>query len=81
MSGDEIKRLYNGYWVYVVNAELTDMREMLSGVPVIVGSMAYDGAEDGIYEKFNGDEYAPRVDRSMLRRGSFISSLRFVNEA
>ena len=78
MSADEIKRTYNGSWVYVVNAELSDTRKLLRGTPVVVGSTAYAGASDGIYEKYNGDEYMPRVGRSMLRRGGFISSLRFV---
>ena len=80
MSAEEIKGRYSGRWVYVVNAKLTDTGKLLSGIPVITGSKTYDGAEDGIYEKYNGDEYVERVCVNMLPNRGFISSLRFVNE-
>ena len=81
MSADEIKRAYRGHWVYVVKASQADTGRLLSGIPVVIGSMAYDGAEDGIYEKYNGEEYEERVGMSLLPNKGFISSLRFANEA
>ena len=54
---------------------------LLRGTPVIIGTMAFDGAEDGIYDKFDRDEYEPCAGISMLNRRGFISSLRLVGEA
>jgi hypothetical protein len=80
MPADEIKKLYRGYWVYIVNAQMTDNKSLVSGTPVIIGEMAYDGADDGIYEKYNSDEYVERVGLSLLPNRGFISSLVFANE-
>ena len=75
LPADEIRRLYNGYWVFLVNAEFSDINGLISGIPVIIGAGAYDGVEDGIYKKYMTNEYEPRADLSLLPRG-FISSLR-----
>jgi hypothetical protein len=75
---DEIRRLYEGYWVYLVKATFGEFGELLSGVPVVIGSMAADGAEDGIYEMFKAEEYDVRADLNLLPNKGFISSLRIV---
>ena len=72
----EIKQLYKGYWVFLVRAELDEFNGIISGIPVVVGTSQYDGAEDGIYEKYNADEFATQVDMSLLPNKGFISSLR-----
>ena len=33
---DEIRRLYKGYWVYLVNVEFSEHRALLSGRPVVI---------------------------------------------
>jgi hypothetical protein len=60
---EEIRRLYRGYWVYIVNAELDETNAILSGIPVVIGARPYDGAEENkdIYTKYRADEYAPRI--------------------
>ena len=78
MPLDEIKRLYEGYWVYLVKAKIGDNGELLSGIPVVIGVMAADGAEDGIYEKYRSEEYNVRTDLNLLPNKGFISSLRIV---
>ena len=75
---DEIRRLYMGYWVYLVKAKLGEHGELLSGIPVVIGTMAADGAEDGIYEKYRSEEYNVRTDLNLLPNKGFISSLRVV---
>ena len=73
----EIKQAYRGYWVFLVKAELDEFNGIISGIPVVIGSSQYDGAEDGIYEKYNrSEEYAPRIDMSLLPNRGFISALR-----
>ena len=44
----EVERLYKGYWVFIVNVERsepteTSRGELLGGIPVIIGSVPYDG--------------------------------------
>jgi len=78
LSIEEIERLYAGYWVYIVKAKFGEFNELLSGIPVVIGSTPADGVEDGIYEKFRSDEYNIRADLNLLPNRGFISSLRFV---
>ncbi|MCL1819041.1 MAG: hypothetical protein FWG36_00130 [Oscillospiraceae bacterium] len=77
----EIERLYDGYWVYVVKARAEDTGRLLEGIPVIIGSVPYDGAEDGIYEQYKTDEYNSRVGISFRHDEGFISSLRLAGTA
>ena len=78
---DEIQRLYNGYWVYLVNVEFSEFRALLSGQPVVRGIRAFDGAKDGIYEKYNSSEYAPRADLNLLVDKRLASILQFAGDA
>jgi len=78
LSIDEIRRLYQGHWVYIVKAEIDELGDILSGVPVVIGQMAADGAEDGIYKKYRSDEYNVRADLNLLPNRGFISSFRVV---
>jgi hypothetical protein len=77
----EIRRLYKGYWVYIVKAELDEFNGIISGIPVVIGVRSSDGAEDGIYKKYRADEYENRVGLSLLPNRGFISSLRFSETA
>ena len=80
MSEDEIRELYKGYWVYIVKAKYSKeiAGELITGIPVVIGKVPYDGVDDGIYEKYRGDEYNKRLGMSLLPNTGFISSLRFV---
>ena len=80
LQADEIRRLYKGYWVYVVKAKIGEYGELLSGIPVVVGAMSADGAEDGIYEKYRSEEYVERFQLNLLPHKGFISSLRIIGE-
>jgi hypothetical protein len=76
MTDDEIRRLYKGYWVYIVKAVFDENNVFISGIPVIIGTKAHDGAEDGIYEKYKSHEYDERTNLCLLPNRGFISSLR-----
>ena len=71
---DEIRQMYKGYWVYLVNVEFTTYDGLISGVPVIIGQTPHDGVEDGIYEKYKTKEYEKRADLNLLPKRGFISS-------
>ena len=75
MTVGEIERLYNGYWVYIVNAEFCAGRHnLLRGIPVVIGTMAYAGSEDGIYKKYRNPQYGEHKEYILLDDG-FISAL------
>jgi len=78
---NEIRRLYKGYWVYIVKAELGEHGKILSGIPVIIGQVAADGVEDGIYLKYKTDDYNVRTSLNLLPNRGFISSLQIVGES
>ena len=74
----EIRSLYKGYWVFIVNAELDEFNGIISGIPTVIGARPYDGAEaDNIYKPYRADEYSPTIGLSLLPNRGFISSLRF----
>ena len=74
---DEIERLYDGFWVYVVNAEFSEgRRDLVRGIPVVIGTMAYAGSEDDIFDKYDKPEYQPHTEVILLN-DYFISSLVF----
>jgi len=76
LSIEEIRRLYKGYWVYIVKATIGEHGKILNGIPVVIGQTTADGAEDGIYTKYRSDEYNQRVELNLLPNRGFISSLR-----
>ena len=76
MSIDEIRELYDGYWVYVVNAEFCEDGRLIKGIPVVIGDRAYAGASDGIYSKFDLPEYGEYSEVVMLYV-DFVSSIGF----
>jgi len=80
LSVDEIKKLYSGYWVYVVNAQFSSGRKLVSGIPVVCGDFAYDGAEDGIYEQFKKEEYGEHKE-IYLFKPELISALEALRTA
>ena len=63
---EEIRRLYKGYWIYIVKAKIGEYGDILSGIPVVIGATPADGVEDGIYEKYRVDEYNIRADLNLL---------------
>ena len=84
ISMEEIRRLYMGHWVYIVKAKLTDTGELIEGIPVVIGAVPHDGVEDGIYEKYDTDEYVERFGLSLRYNKDLqfiISSLSAVGEA
>jgi len=62
MAADQIYTEYDGYWIYITNAEFTDEKEFIGGIPVVLGKKPYDGAKDGIYEKYRNAEYGKKYE-------------------
>ena len=74
---EEIKRLYDGFWVFVVKAEFIEgTRRLIRGIPAVIGTMAYAGSEDDIFDKYNKPEYRPHKEVILLN-DYFVSSLVF----
>jgi len=76
---EEIRKLYDGYWVYVVNAEFNERQDLIRGVPVVIGTMAFAGADDGIYSKYDDPMYG-EYDELILLKTNIIFSLNPVGE-
>ena len=74
MTREEIKQLYDGYWVYIVNSEFTDTNGFIRGIPAVIGAFPYDGAEEGIYTKFKEEKYEDRCSL-VFTHNQFIASL------
>ena len=81
ISVDEIEKLYDGYWVYVVNAQFAENGQLISGIPVVCGDCQFAGAEDGIYDKYRSEEYGQREELILFHPDGFIASLQILREA
>ena len=74
LTEKEIETLYDGYWVFIVNARFTETNGLIDGIPVIIGDMPYDGVEDGIYDKYKDAKYDIQCDM-VLTHDKFLASL------
>ena len=74
LTRKEIEELYDGYWVFIVNARFTETNGFIDGVPVVIGAMPFDGVKDGIYDKYKDPKYDTTCDMVLLH-DKFISSL------
>ena len=72
LTANEIEATYDGKWVYIANAQYTPYRGLLGGVPVVVADDIFEGQDDGFYDQFRVDEYAPRTDRDYIPREPMI---------
>ena len=75
LTRQEISQLYDGWWVYVVNAEFTKTNGFVRGIPVVIGEKRYDGAEDGIYAKYRDEKYEERCDIPLLYDETILALL------
>jgi len=80
MNADEVQAGFNGKWVLVTNAEMTDSMDFLGGVPVVFADEIYEGHDDGFYNEFvNNDDYAPCLDLDFRESSLFLANA-FFNE-
>ena len=77
---EEIERLYDGFWVYIVKAKVGEYGEILSGIPVVIGKKSADGAFDGIYTKYRADEYEVRTGLNLLPN-KFFAALKIAGDS
>jgi len=63
MMYNEIEKRFMGKWVLIVNCEYSDSGDFLGGIPVAVAESIFEGQEDGFYDEFKDQKYAPRTYR------------------
>ena len=80
MSVEDIRKMYRGFWVYVVKAKLSHDGQLLTGIPVVIGEYAFAGAEDGIYDVYKSEEYNERTELILFLPDGFIASLQILRE-
>ena len=80
MKADEIHTTFDGKWVLVTNAEMTDSMDFIGGIPVVIADSIYEGHDDGYYNEFvNNDDYAPCLDLDFRESSVFLANA-FFNE-
>jgi len=75
MHKADIDRIYDGRWVYVVKAKIDKHGWLTEGMPVVTGEFQYDGVEEGIYDRFDSEEYEKRLSYTLLHNEDTISSV------
>jgi len=71
MTREEIDSTYNGHWVYVVKADLNKHGELITGMPVVLGQYQFESVEEGIYDKYDGNEYSRWLSYDLLPLDEF----------
>jgi len=71
LEAEEIERLYDDQWVYIVNAQYTDDWVFVRGIPVVIGNCAYAGASDGVYNQFDTEEYGKHTELYLFKPALF----------
>ena len=61
MTYEEIEKEFYGKWVFIANCVSNPYSKLLGGVPVAFADRKFEGHKDGFYDKFRGEEYAPRT--------------------
>jgi len=51
MTRDEIERIYDGKWIFMINVIL----EPFSAVPVVIADEWWEDRESGVYESFKSN--------------------------
>jgi len=80
MTNEEIHTGFDGKWVLIINAEMTDSMEFIGGIPVVVADNIYEGHDDGFYKEFiDNDNYTPCLDLDLRKSSEFLANA-FFNE-
>ena len=59
---EQLRKEFDGKWLYLVNTLFSDGHEMLKGTPVIIADSELEGLEDGIYEPFHQNTFGMTAD-------------------
>jgi len=69
MSRDEIRKKYDGKWVFVVRKRGEAYDSYENEIPVVVADTAWEGDEEGMYENyFNDPQWITAGALSLLPR-------------
>jgi len=53
---EEMKKKFNGKWLYLVNSEYTDKKRLIRAKVAVIADSRYGGREDGIYQALGSKE-------------------------
>jgi hypothetical protein len=59
---EQLKKFFDGKWLYLVHAEFTDAHRLLKATPVVVADSELEGIEDGIYKPFRAESFGNKAD-------------------
>lgn len=72
MTYEEMESEYDGKWVYVVNCDFSPGNRMIKGIPVIIADMQYEGVDEGIYDKYDTEEYGMKCAKNFLDMSFYL---------
>ena len=49
---EELRDIFDGKWLYLVNSQFTDGNGLIKATPVVVADSELEGIEEGIYKEF-----------------------------
>jgi len=49
---EELRKIFDGKWLYLVNSKFTDGNGLIKATPVVIADRELEGIEEGIYKQF-----------------------------
>ena len=59
---EQLKRQFDGKWLYLVNVVFSDGHGLLKAVPVVVADSELEGIDDDIYTQFYSVNFGRKAD-------------------
>ena len=81
LTYDEIKKKYDGKWVYLTNCEFSDSYALLFAIPRVIADKQFEGFREGIYDIYNDKEvYGRTTDLTFYDISCLIKSINFIQK-
>ena len=72
---EQLKELFAGKWIYLINAEFDEDHGLLKATPVVVADSELEGIEEGIYRQYHDEEYGNKADADFTNMCASIPSV------
>ena len=66
MPVEDLRKNFNGKWIFLVNCIMGEGNTLLGGIPVAQADVPFENGVDKFFEQFKDSKFAPRCDANYL---------------
>jgi hypothetical protein len=79
LTFEEIKKKYDGKWVFMTNCEFSSDNALLHAIPRVVADKLFEGKKEGIYDIYSNKEvYGEEAAISLIDFDYLIKAITFL---